>query len=184
MRPVPKPSSDWNDASMRIAVAPLILAVAALAAAAPAAAGAATGGGPNANAAPKSVTTHEFSEAAECLIAERRDRAGRGSLRDNGDLDRMGAQHAESMVRHNCWSHECPGEPSYEQRLKRSGYIDGVGNFTFGESWGHGESPRAMVAYFFSVKNFRDFLLSRKFEDISVGCAWGNGYDGPPDRGF
>jgi uncharacterized protein YkwD len=170
---------------MRMAAISSTLAVAAFAASAPAASGAGGAGGacPNANAAPKSITIQAFSEAVECLIGERRDRAHRGSLHDNSDLDHMGASHAQSMVRHNCWSHECPGEPSYAQRLKRSGYIDGSGNFTFAESWAHGDSPRSVVAYMFSVKNFHDFLLSRKFEDLGVGCAWGNAYAGQADRG-
>lgn len=133
---------------------------------------------PNADARARTATRAEFRAAVLCLINEERASRDRRRLRKHEKLVEAAQAHTDTMQATGCFLHECPGEPSLKQRLKRVGYIRADCTFfTFGQVIGFGtgadSTPRAMVQAWLGPDGHRKLILKRAFRDGGVGIRFG-----------
>jgi uncharacterized protein YkwD len=147
------------------------LAVAALVAAGPAAGQALAGTCANADAGIDEATAKQLAKAARCLINE--DRAGRDLRRldSNGKLDEAAGKHNRTMLKQNCWSHDCPGEPDLERRIRNTGYLGGARKWRFAEVFGCDVTAEAMLDEWLASKPTRKRIRDRGYRDIGIAAA-------------
>jgi uncharacterized protein YkwD len=117
----------------------------------------------------------DAERAVKCLIEARRDD---DSLDRDPRLDDAAASHNRHMLETSCFAHECPGEPSLEGRIRRSGYGDGADRFGYGEILASGSmTPAEAVRAWMDSPAHRDALLDRSFEDVGIAVAKGTPRD-------
>lgn len=161
----------------RVGAAIGIAAIAILAIALPAGPAAGKGGGGGGSECKNAETsTDQLSSSAArtsvlCLLNDERNRHARGPLKKSKTLQKVAQKHTKKMVQTDCLSHQCPGEPSLDTRIKQSGYTNGASNFTYGENTGCGVSPKAMVANWMASRFHRVNILDKKFNDVGVGFS-------------
>jgi len=158
------------------AVVIAVIAAIALAPAGPAAGKGGGGGGTdckNAEQSVKRLSTTAARKAILCLLNEERRRHARKPLKKHKTLQRLAQKHTKKMVATDCLSHQCPGEPSLETRIKKSGYTKGATNFRFGEDTGCGLTAKAMVANWMASRFHRINILDKDFRDLGVGFSDG-----------
>ncbi len=114
-----------------------------------------------------------------CLLNRARRRHGARRLRANGRLERAARGHTEYMRRHHCFSHECPGEPSFLARLKRVHYLlGGLRRWKVAENigWGGGphSTPKAIVRAWMHSAGHRANILDRDYRQLGIGFAPGS----------
>jgi uncharacterized protein YkwD len=114
-----------------------------------------------------------------CLLNRARRRHGVKRLRASGRLERAAQRHTDYMRRHRCFSHECPGEPSFLARLMRVDYlIGGLRRWKVGENigWGAGRhgTPRAIVRAWMHSPAHRANILDRDYRQLGIGFAPGS----------
>ncbi len=111
-----------------------------------------------------------------CLV--NKERKGMGDLRSNRKLDRAARRHTYYMGRQNCFSHQCPGEPSVYDRIRNSGYFSGASSYSYGEviALSRGRTTaRDVVRRFMRSPGHRAQLLSRGYEHLGVALDGGGG---------
>jgi uncharacterized protein YkwD len=123
---------------------------------------------------PKRLAAPQARKAVLCLINKKRQRAGVGKLHRRKELQKAAQRHNERMHGTDCFSHQCPGEPSLDRRVKNAGYLrGGVGRWGFGENiaWGmRGKgTPKAMVKAWMNSPGHRANILRSDFEHLGVG---------------
>ncbi|MGI9019763.1 MAG: CAP domain-containing protein [Solirubrobacterales bacterium] len=125
----------------------------------------------NAGAGIDDARARQLAGAARCLINE--DRAQRDLRRLGSDsrLRKTAARHNEVMMREGCWSHECPGEPDLEGRIRRSGYLDGASRWIYAENFGCAQTPRGMVSAWLNSAFHRENIRRAGFRDIGVAAV-------------
>lgn len=126
----------------------------------------------NANTRVSKLAHREVRNALRCLVnAERRP-----NLRPRDQLNEAAQRHTGHMRRKRCVSHQCPGEPSLYERIRRTGYFDGASSYTYGETVESNRSsatPREVVRRWKASSGHWATLTSRSFEHIGVGSYVG-----------
>jgi uncharacterized protein YkwD len=136
-----------------------------------AASAAATTSCANAHAPAQELERKALRKALICLINRQREARDLVRLHKNRQLKRAAQRHTNTMVKTDCLLHQCPGEASLEQRIRRSGYFDDAREWAYAESTGCAVTAKAMVARWMDSDFHRGNLLRRKFRDIGVGVS-------------
>ena len=130
------------------------------------------------NTAAQKLTNAQAARSIRCLINQTRHRHGLKHLQSNGRLERAARKHTGYMKRHHCFSHNCPGEPSFVARLQRVHYIvNGLRYWSVAENiaWGAGArgTPKAIVRGWMHSPGHRANILNPQFKHLGVGFARG-----------
>jgi len=105
------------------------------------------------------------------LTNARRANQGLPPLKAAWELMDAGQYHSEWMASHNCFDHNCPGEPDWKQRILNAGYS----NYThLGENIaaGHPTAGDAVQAWMKSSEGHRENMLSADFREAGGGYAY------------
>jgi uncharacterized protein YkwD len=113
-----------------------------------------------------------------CLLNRARHRHGVRHLRTNRRLKRAAERHTDYMKRHRCFSHRCPGEPSFVSRLQRVNYlVGGLRRWKVGENigWGggHDGTPKAIVRSWMHSPGHRANILDSQYRQLGIGFVPG-----------
>lgn len=133
---------------------------------------------------PRQLSKREARMAVRCLLNRRRENHGLRPLAKSGRLKKAAQRHTNYMQDHNCFAHECPGEPSLLSRLKRVNYITGgLSSWAYGENIAYGASylgtPKALVRAWMHSPGHRANILNPGFRHVGVGFSHGT----PPNPG-
>lgn len=128
--------------------------------------------------AAQNLSSGQAGHSIRCLVNRARKRHGLRHLRSNGRLRRAAEKHSDYMKRHHCFSHDCPGEPSFVARLQHVHYIvNGLRRWVVGENiaWGAGShgTPKAIVRAWMHSPGHRANILEPRFKQLGVGFARG-----------
>lgn len=138
------------------------------------------GGCPNAKTRPHALQMDEARAALRCLINRGRNARGLARVGANRPLRHAAVGHTVYMQRHDCWSHQCKGEPSLYERVKREGYLSKAKGWGLGETmaWGEGRKgrPRAIFRSWMESPGHRAVILDPDFRDLGVGPRHGSPY--------
>ena len=148
-----------------------MIAALALLAAGPGAGTALAGACAHADDAIDEATAKQLARAVRCLIGEDRRERDLRRLDPNGKLDQAAGKHNRTMLKENCWSHDCPGEPGLERRIKNTGYLDNADKWRFGEVFGCEVTPMAMLDEWTANKPTRRVLRDKGYRDIGIAAA-------------
>jgi uncharacterized protein YkwD len=110
-------------------------------------------------------------KALTCLINKQRQARDLVKLHKNRQLKHAAQRHTNTMVKTDCLLHECPGEAGIEQRIRRSGYLDGADRWAYAENTGCAVTAKAMVGRWMDSDFHRGNVLRHKFRDIGVGVS-------------
>ncbi len=146
-----------------------------LAAASPTEAGAAECRG--ADATPAKLKQREAAKAVLCLVNKERRARGLGPLHRQGEQSEAAVKHTKVMIRDRCFSHQCPGESDLVGRLVRADYLPCNCSWGIGENIAYGSrtlgSPSRVVDAWMNSSDHRANILSRNYQHIGIGVAWG-----------
>lgn len=113
-----------------------------------------------------------------CLLNKERTKRGMKPLRMQRHQGEAAASHNRLMVRRDCFSHQCPGEPDLVGRLERAGYLPCGCSWMVGENiaWGSGSygAPRRIVESWMDSQGHRQNILNPRFEHIGVAVHPGS----------
>jgi uncharacterized protein YkwD len=129
--------------------------------------------------AAQKLSHKQARRAMGCLVNRARHRHGLRRVRSNGRLKRAAERHTAYMKRHHCFSHRCPGEPSFLSRLRRVNYVvGGLRRWKVGENiaWAGGRkggTPKAIVRGWMRSPGHRANILDRHYRQVGVGFASG-----------
>jgi uncharacterized protein YkwD len=112
-----------------------------------------------------------------CVIdAERRQR-GKPGIHRSRRLAHAARGHARDMVRRGYFDHLAPDGTRVADRIRRTGYLDGVRAWRVGEvlAWGQGSegSPVGTVRGWLRSPPHRAVLLDRAFRDVGLAVVPG-----------
>jgi uncharacterized protein YkwD len=131
---------------------------------------------PFAHASPGSLNQSKAEQSIRCLIDKVRTNRGEHALSTNGNLGQAAQAHTNHMVKHGCFSHQCPGEGAMSSRVKRTGYLNGANSWGLGENIAAGDggrgSPAAMVDAWMNSAPHRAAILGG-YEHVGVGMEHG-----------
>jgi uncharacterized protein YkwD len=121
--------------------------------------------------APRRLGEQLARQAVVCLINQRREHAGVGTLVENGNLDSSAHGHTVAMVKHNRYSHG-----NSAGRIRATGYLAGASSWSTGEvlAWGPAKlgTAKHVVASWMHSPEHRRALLGG-FRDVGVGMSKG-----------
>lgn len=133
----------------------------------------------------RKLSGSEIERATVCVVGVERKQRGLepGALEER--LDDAADGHAERMIRKDCFSHRCPGEPELEERLRRAGYLDEASDWSFAENIGCATTVEAMVKAWHKERSSRRNMFGEGFRDLGVGFTKKvpRRCDGPPKAG-
>lgn len=134
------------------------------------------------NTMPLQLTHSQARRAVRCLLNRAREHRGLSHLGKDRRLHDAAQAHTNYMIRHRCFSHECPGEASLLSRLEGVNYIiGGLLRWTYGENiaWGGKDlgTPKAMFHAWMHSPEHKHNILDADFRDVGIGFAKGM----PPD---
>jgi uncharacterized protein YkwD len=124
------------------------------------------------------------AKAVRCLIDRERAQRGLNGLRANAKLARAARNHNSYMLAHECFSHQCAGEPDLARRVTLTDYLPCTCAWTVAENlaWGKDahSTPAAIVDAWMNSPPHRDTLLRAGLRDIGVAMKRGvpGGRDG------
>ena len=118
-----------------------------------------------------SVSTAQVRKAFRCLVNERRAIHGASPVADSKNLQQAAQAHTVQMVKKGCLAHRCGNEPNLEERIRRSGYLDGASRWQYAENTGCGLSAEAMVANWMASQFHRVNVLEKNFRDVGIGVV-------------
>jgi uncharacterized protein YkwD len=126
----------------------------------------------------KRLKNREARAAIKCLINKERRNRGIGGLDRDRRLQKAAQKHNEVMMQKNCFSHQCPGEPSLQARLGIVDYIiGGLLRWTYGENIAYGGSyygtPKAIMKAWMKSSGHKANILNPAFDDLGVGFSQG-----------
>jgi uncharacterized protein YkwD len=132
---------------------------------------------PYAHSTPGSISPGQAEQSIRCLIDKVRTNRGKHALSGNGRLGQAAHSHTSHMVKHACFSHQCPGESGMTTRVKRTGYLNGARSWALGENIATGEgqrgSPAAMIDAWMNSPPHRAAILDGGYEHVGVGMKHG-----------
>ncbi len=109
----------------------------------------------------------------ELVLVVNQERISRGipPLRVASELANAAQSHSDWMADHDCFAHDCPGEPSWTARIEDAGYLSWT---HLGESIAGGfASASAVVSAWMNSAPHRSQLLDPQFCDAGGGYAYG-----------
>jgi uncharacterized protein YkwD len=126
---------------------------------------------------PTQATLDRAVDATVCLINQARAQHDLGSLRTRGLLERAATAHSRDMVRRDFFSHDSPAGTTPQQRIDRTGYLQGARTWAVGETiaWGTGgyATPSSIVRGWLNSPGHRAILLDGRYRDLGIGIALG-----------
>jgi uncharacterized protein YkwD len=126
---------------------------------------------------PTQATLDRAIDATVCLINQARSQHQLGALRTKGLLERAATAHSRDMVRRDFFSHDSPSGTTPQQRIDRTGYLDGARTWAVGETiaWGSGgyATPSSIVRGWLNSPGHRAILLDNRYRDLGIGIAIG-----------
>jgi uncharacterized protein YkwD len=125
----------------------------------------------NAEAPAQGLERKALRKALACLINKERKQRDLVRLGKSRQLQKAAQRHTNVMVKTDCLLHECPGEASIDQRIRRTGYLDGARHWAYAENTGCALTAKAMVGRWMDSDFHRGNLLRRKFRDLGVGVS-------------
>jgi uncharacterized protein YkwD len=132
---------------------------------------------PYAHAHPGNINASQAELSVRCLIDKVRTNHGKHALSTNGNLGQAAQSHTNHMVKHSCFSHQCPGESGMSTRVKRTGYLNGARSWGLGENIATGDggrgSPAQMVDAWMNSPPHRAAILNGGYEHVGVGMEHG-----------
>ena len=124
----------------------------------------------------------EARKATLCLLNRERNKRGMGDLRADDKQQKAAGAHNRVMLKKNCFSHQCSGEPDLVKRIEQAGYLPCSCSWSVGENiaWGSGStsSPRRIVDAWMGSAPHRANILNSRFEHIGIAVD-----SGAPGRG-
>ena len=126
------------------------------------------------NTAPEALSLGQARKAVLCLVNAERSKRGLSPLKRNKKLDKAAQRHNVEMLGTGCFAHECPGEPTLDDRLEQIDYIvGGLVEWAFGENvaWGLGQqgTPASVVQAWMNSSGHRANILNGDFREIGIG---------------
>jgi len=122
-------------------------------------------------------------KATLCLLNGERADAGLRALKENAKLADAAAAHSKAMVDGQFFDHIGTNGSDPVSRIRKAGYIPGVGTWTVGENlaWGSGalSTPKAIVGAWMKSQGHRENILRSSYKEIGFGLVAGN----PRSRG-
>jgi uncharacterized protein YkwD len=110
-------------------------------------------------------------------LNRQRARHGRPRLRLNRRLSRAARRHSQDMVARGYFAHDAPGGPTFESRIRSTGYLRAARRSTIGENiaWGRDTcgSPSSIVQAWMQSSPHRHVMLLRRFADVGIGVVPG-----------
>jgi uncharacterized protein YkwD len=125
----------------------------------------------NADATIDEASAGELKQALVCLINDKRHDRGKRKLDNNSKLQKAARRHNDTMLRKNCWSHHCKGEPGLEKRIRKTGYLDGATRWAYAENFGCALTPQGMLNAWMNSSFHRKNLLDRRYKDIGGAAS-------------
>ncbi len=127
---------------------------------------------------PRELSKSQARMAVRCLVNRKRENHGLRPLGKSKRLKKAAQRHNRYMQNHSCFAHECPGEPSVLDRLKRVKYITGgLRSWAYGENIAYGGShlgkPKAIVRAWMRSPGHRHNILNPDFREIGIGFSCG-----------
>lgn len=138
----------------------------------------------NADAGPREVSTGKLRKAIDCLIAEQRAAYSRKRVRPNRALKGVAKRHNAVMLKRNCFSQQCRGEPSVGKRIESSRYVGPGDRYGFGQNVGYAETPAAMIKSWMGSSFHRRNILRKRFRHVGIAAGRGAPVADRPDRRF
>ena len=139
---------------------------------------------PHANAHPHHTSLANLRKAMRCLVNKKRAKHGLHRLKTNDRLASAGRRHTGVMLRKDCFTHRCPGEPGLNKRVKQSGYLKGAKSYFFAEDLGFDRTPKRMMQRLMTSHYNRHNILNPDFRDIGIGAGWGAPRKGRDDHKY
>lgn len=99
-------------------------------------------------------------------INVQRAQQGLGPLALDPALARIAREHNQYMDEHDCFAHECPGEPTVWQRLASAGYPNAAGSEVIARGY---DTIESLVNGWLGSPAHRAILLGSY---THIGCAW------------
>jgi uncharacterized protein YkwD len=158
---------------MRRRLLSLVLAVAGLCVtAAPASAQC-----PGADSAPTASNLPAVKSATLCLLNDRRAQNGLSALGGDSMLEDAATRFSRRMVAEGFFSHEAPDGTDLVDRLRASGYLNGLSGWSVGENIAYGTgryaTPASIVQMWMDSSGHRANILSTRYRAIGIGIALG-----------
>jgi uncharacterized protein YkwD len=124
------------------------------------------------------LRNREARASIRCFLNREREQRGLPRLHKDRRLQRASQRHTELMVKKNCFSHDCPGEPSLTSRLLNVDYLLGsLLRWTCGENIAYGDehygTPKAIAKAWMKSPPHKANILNPAFEDVGVGFVAG-----------
>ena len=145
------------------------LALAPAASASPSCAGA--------SAMPNHTSNHKLVRSTLCLLNAERRKHGLRKLRLSKRLSKAARKHSRDMVRRDYFSHTSLSGATFVDRIRRTGYLSGAGNWMVGENlaWGSGSRSSAArtVRAWMHSPGHRHNILTGRFVHIGIGVVPG-----------
>lgn len=101
------------------------------------------------------------------------------NVKRNGDLKQAAQNHAGVMASHECFSHQCGGEPSLKERVARTGYLSGTSSYGLGEViivQRAKASPRRLVRKWLDSSSHASVIRNSTFDHVGVGLSIRDGF--------
>lgn len=134
------------------------------------------------------LSEYQLESSITCLINERRNQNGVGSVRNNARLRHAAVNHSQAMVNAGFFSHTSPNGSSFVDRIERAGYMRGARLWLVGENlvWGTGElsTPANLVKAWMESPAHRANLLRGRFKEIGVGVQRGTPFSSSASDGI
>jgi uncharacterized protein YkwD len=136
-----------------------------------------------ADAMPSEASTQQLADATLCLLNAERAQRGLAALRMNPRLSQAATEHSSDMVSHDYFSHTAPGDVTFVDRIRASGYLSGLRSWTIGENilWGTTTlgTPAAAMQGWMNSPGHRENILTPTFREVGIGIVPGRpGSDG------
>jgi len=132
----------------------------------------------NADARARTVSEAEQEAAVRCLINQERVAAGLRTLRLQKNLVASARAHSAYEAKHNCISHDCPGEGDFATRIERHGYPACKCKWKAGEVIGwrriEASTAREIVTAWMASPAHNANLMTPSRREIGVGVVFGS----------
>ena len=116
-------------------------------------------------------------DAVRCLVNATRAQHGLPALHASALLGAAADRHSADMVARRYFAHVSPDGGTVADRVGRTGYLAGAGDWALGEDigWGTAElgTPAAVVQAWMNSPPHREVILGRRFSEAGVGIARG-----------
>ena len=108
----------------------------------------------------------DYAAEIVALINQTRQANGLAALRYDARLKAAADAHNRWMRDHNCFAHDCPGEPTVMQRMRNAGYPVISGGENIGAGFG---APADMLAGWMGSAGHKAAILNPYWPDIGCG---------------